>query len=259
MRLSDYENRYNNIRFSRADGVLEMTLHTRGGVAKWGTSEQSLHNELGAAFADLARDPENKVVLLTGTGDAFLIEMDREDRAPEGSMGDMWQRMYQEGVALLHNLMAVPVPIIAAVNGPALLHAEVPALSDIVLAAEHAEFGDTHIDLGIVPGDGVHVVWPLLLGPNRGRSFLLTCERIGAMEAKRLGFVAEVLPADKLLPRARELAAKLAKLSLPVLYHTRAILTRNIRRHMQDELGHGLALEALAMIPLVERANRAKS
>lgn len=249
MRLTDYRSKYNTIHFERTGGVLEMRLHTRNEAARWGTSERSLHNELGLAFADIATDPDNKVIILTGTGDTFIADMDREETAPESSLGAMWSRIYDEGVTLLERLLALPVPVIAAVNGPALIHAELAVLSDIVLAAEHAEFADiAHIPGGAVPGDGVHTVWPMLLGPNRGRYFLLTGERISAEEAKRLGVVGEVLPAPQLMPRARELAHQLARLPVQVLRHTRRLLTRNLRRRMQDELELGLAVEALAML-----------
>lgn len=250
MQFDDYCNRYETIRFARsADGVLTMTLHTRGGPALWGTSLASLHCELGHACADIARDPENRVIVITGTGDTFCAAMDAEERFPESSLAAMWPRIYQEGIALLENLLALPVPVIGAVNGPALIHAEIAVLSDIVLAAEHAEFADlAHVPGGAVPGDGVHTVWPMLLGPNRGRYFLLTGERIGAEEARRLGVVAEVLPAAELMPRALELAGQLARLPLPVLRNTRAVLTRNLRRRMQDELAYGLGAEAVAML-----------
>jgi len=249
MNLADYQDRYACIRFTRSDGVLEMTMHTRGGPALWGTSLASLHAELGHAFRDIALDRANKVVILTGTGDAFCADMDREEPYPEASLAQMWPRIHDEGLALMNGLLAVPVPMIAAVNGPALIHAELAVLCDIVLAAEHAEFADlAHVPGGAVPGDGVHTVWPMLLGPNRGRYFLLTGERIGAAEAKRLGVVGEVLAADALLPRARELAAQLARLPLLTLRHTRAVLTRDLRKRMLDELGYGLAHEGLAML-----------
>lgn len=249
MALEDYAGKYSCIRFARSGGVLEMTLHTRGGPALWGTSLASLHAELGHAFLDVARDPENKVVILTGTGDSFIAGMDPEERFPEASLAAMWPRIHDEGLALLTNLLAVPVPMIAAVNGPALIHAELAVLCDIVLAASHAEFADlAHVPGGAVPGDGVHTVWPMLLGPNRGRYFLLTGERIGADEAKRLGVVGEVLEPQALLPRARELAAQFARLPLLTLRHTRAVLVRDLRRRMADELGYGLAHEGLAML-----------
>jgi enoyl-CoA hydratase/carnithine racemase len=249
MQLADYANRYETIRFARTDGVLEVTFTTRGGEALWGASERSLHNELGLAFTDIARDPENKVVLLTGTGNTFIAGMDPQERAPESNLKDMWDRIYREGVTLLENLLAIPVPVIAAVNGPALIHAEIAVLSDIVLAAEHAEFADlAHGPTGVVPGDGVHTVWPMLLGPNRGRYFLLTGQRLSAREALQLGVVGEVLPADELMPRARQLASQLAKLPVRMLRHTRMVLVRDLRRRLRDELELGLAAEALAMV-----------
>ena len=139
--------------------------------------------------------------------------------------------------------------MIAAVNGAALIHAELAVLCDIVLAASHAEFADrAHVSGGAVPGDGVHTVWPMLLGPNRGRYFLLTGESIRADEALRLGVVGEVLAAGDLLPRARVLAAQLAQLPALMLRHTRSVLVRDLRRRMLDDLGYGLAHEALAML-----------
>ena len=249
MDFSEYADRYECIAFSRAGGVLEMRMHTRGGPAKWGTSVKSLHAELGDAFARIALDRENKVVLFTGTGDLFITEFDDQDWAPETDVTHMWARIHQEGMELLNNLLAVPVPMIAAVNGPATIHAELAMLCDIVIAADHAEFADlAHVPGGTVPGDGVHVVWPMLLGPNRGRFFLLTGERIGADEAKRLGMVGDVVPVGELMAKAREHAAKLAALPAPMLRHTRAILIRELRRRMIDELSAGLAHEGLGML-----------
>lgn len=250
MQFADYRDRYRTIRLARDEaGVLEMTLHTRGGEALWGSTPESLHGELGECLADIARDRENKVVLLTGTGASFCAGLDMEEMPREASFPASWERLFEEGNALLERLLEVPVPMIAAVNGPALVHAEVAVLCDIVLAADHAEFADVaHMVNGVVPGDGVHVVWPMLLGPNRGRYFLLTGERIGAEEARRLGVVGEVLAAEALLPRARELAAQLARLPAITLRHTRRLLVRNLRRRMREELGEGLALEGLALM-----------
>lgn len=248
--LADYAQRYQGIRFSRSStGVLEMTLHTRGGPALWGTSRRSLHAELGPAFRDIALDPDNRVVVLTGTGDSFIAAADPEERFEEPDLAAMWPRIHEEGLALLQNLLAVPVPMIAAVNGPALIHAELAVLCDIVLAASHAEFADlAHVPGGAVPGDGVHTVWPMLLGPNRGRYFLLTGERIAVAEAQRLGVVGEVLAAGELKPRAHVLAEQLARLPMLVLRHTRSVLVRDLRRRITDDLGFGLAHEALAFL-----------
>ena len=247
--FADYAEKYACIRFAREGGVLEMTLHTRGGPALWGTSLASLHAELGKAFRDIADDPENRVVILTGTGESFIAASDPQERHPEPDFAKMWRRIHEEGVALLQNLLAVPVPMIAAVNGPALIHAEIAVLCDIVLAAPHAEFADlAHVPGGAVPGDGVHVVWPMLLGPNRGRYFLLTGERIGAEEARRLGVVGEVVSPDGLLDRAREHARRLASLPPAMARHTRAVLIKTLRQKMLAELDSGLSAEGLAIL-----------
>ena len=248
MQLSDYANRYHTIKFERNDGVLELILHTRGGEAKWGTSARSLHAELGNAFLDVARDPENKVVILTGTGRNFIAASDAQELAPEPNLAAMWDRIYDEAIGLLENLLAIPVPVIGAVNGPAFIHAELAVLSDIVLAAEHAEFADLAHPGRAVPGDGVHTVWPMLLGPNRGRYFLLTGQKLSAQQALALGVVSEVLPADELMPRARVLAHQLATLPRRQLRYTRAVLVRHLRRRLREDLDIGLAVEALAMV-----------
>ena len=121
-------------------------------------------------------------------------------------------------------------------------------LSDIVIASENAEFQDApHFPNGVVPGDGVHVVWPLVLGTNRGRYFLLTGQRLSAREAQTLGVVSEVVSRDRLLPRAWELAQQVAAKPRLASRYARVALTQPIKRLMLENLGYGLALEGLAM------------
>ena len=136
--------------------------------------------------------------------------------------------------------------MISAINGPALRHSEIPLLCDIVLAADTAAFQDSgHFMSGLVPGDGMHIVYPLLLGMNRGRYFLLTGQRIDANEAKNLGLVNEVMPISDLLPRAWEHAEQMAQQSDLVLRYSRVAMTLTIKRQIHDLLGYGLALEGL--------------
>ena len=109
------------------------------------------------------------------------------------------------------NLLEIEVPMIAAVNGPVSNHVELAVLCNIVLAAEHASFQDApHFLNGLVLGDGVHIIWPLVLGINRGRCFLLTGQTLSARRAEAMDVVNEVLSADRLLARAWELAEHLA-------------------------------------------------
>ena len=244
--LSQYSDKYHNIKFERRDGVLQITLHTGGGALKWGATADSIHGQLPDAFYDVGRDEENRVVILTGAGDAFCTEFDMSQLPAPGPdfTANVAPRLFKEGCSMLMNLLDISVPVIGAVNGPALIHAELLALSDIVLAAEHASFADiAHFLHGVVPGDGVHVVWPELLGPNRGRHFLLTGERISATEAHRLGVVAEVLPAARLLPRAWELASSIAQKPTRTLRYTRVAFTQHWRKRMLEELGYGFMLE----------------
>jgi enoyl-CoA hydratase/carnithine racemase len=94
----------------------------------------------------------------------------------------------------------------------------------------------------------VHVVYPLAMGLNRGRYFLLTGEVIGAVEAKAVGLVNEVLPRDRLLPRAWELARTILRRPEIQRRYARILLTEKLRREMRDLLPYGLALEGLAMM-----------
>jgi enoyl-CoA hydratase/carnithine racemase len=157
-----------------------------------------------------------------------------------------WNKIYSHGKRLLQRLLDIEVPVIGVVNGPATVHAELAVLSDIVLAADHAYFRDApHFRYGTVPGDGVHIIWMAILGPNRGRYFLLTGQRLSAQEALQLGVVNEVLPSVDLLSRARELAAQLARQPDTTLRYTRDALTQTLKRALLSDLGYGLALEGL--------------
>jgi enoyl-CoA hydratase/carnithine racemase len=98
---------------------------------------------------------------------------------------------------------------------------------------------------GLIPGDGMHIVYPLLLGVNRGRYFLLTGQSLSAQQALELGLVNEVLPRERLVDRAWELAEQLTRQSPLILRYSRVLLTQNLKRQMHDLLGYGLALEGL--------------
>lgn len=244
--LSDYADKYRNVKFHRADGILQMTLHTNGGPLTWGAVKGSVHGQLPEAFYDVGNDLENRVVILTGTGDVFCAQFNFDELPELGKTmsHDDWYNITHEGKRLLTNLLDIEMPVIGVANGPALVHAELIALSDIVLAAEHASFADiAHYPGNTVPGDGAHTTWLSLLGPNRGRYFLMTGEQIPAAEAKTLGIVGEVLPAEKLLDRAWELARMLAQKPDRVLRYTRVALTQRLKKQMLDELGYGLLLE----------------
>lgn len=224
------------------DGVLLVRLHSDGGSLVWGAGP---HEELPRLFAEIGDDPETTAVVLTGTGDDFIGRIEFGDAGRISPR--MYSRLFREGRRLLATLLDIDVPMLAAVNGPARIHAELAVLCDIVLAAEHAVFQDApHYGRGLVPGDGVHLVWPLLLGPNRGRYFLLTGQELDAHDALALGVVSEVLPAEALLPRALELARQIVSQPPRTARYTRQVLVHGLRRLLADELDLGIALEGLA-------------
>jgi enoyl-CoA hydratase/carnithine racemase len=146
-------------------------------------------------------------------------------------------------------MLEIDVPIIGAINGPCTVHSELAVLCDVVLITQDTFFQDApHFPEALVPGDSMQIVWPMLLGPNRGRYFLLTGQKLHAEEALRLGVAGEVLPAERLQERAMELAHHLAGLNPLVLRNTRHVFTRPLKRAMADDLHLGLALEAIASL-----------
>ena len=246
--LGEYADKYRTVRFERSDGVLLITLHTDGGSLRWNLAA---HGELPEAFLDVGRDPDNRVIILTGAGEEFSGPRSTPETPsfPTRPTVDTLAQVHWEGRRLLTNLLDIEVPIIAAVNGPAWRHSEIPLLSDIVLASETAAFQDSaHFQADMVPGDGMHIVYPLLLGTNRGRYFLLTGQTLSAWEAKDLGLVAEVLPREELMDRAWSLARDLARRPTLLLRYTRLLLTEDLRRRLQELLGYGLAMESIALL-----------
>jgi enoyl-CoA hydratase/carnithine racemase len=239
-----YSTAYPHVAFRRENGILELRLHSDGRPLVWG---EPVHAELGYCFEDVGRDPDNRVIVLTGTGDQFCAQLDDTLAGPISP--ERWRTLYADGVRMLTSLLAIEVPVISAVNGPASVHAELAVLNDIVVASASAYFRDgVHFRMGAVPGDGVQVVWPMLLGANRGSYFLLTSQRLSAQEALAAGVVNEVVPAGSALERAWEIAAQLTKAPDSTLRYTRVALSRLRRREMFDQLPLGLAVEGLSAI-----------
>jgi enoyl-CoA hydratase/carnithine racemase len=245
--LKTYADRFQTVKLHRAEGILQMTLHTDGGPLKWGKLP---HAELADAFLCVAQDRENQVVIITGTGDEYSgprVTSSEDNRSHHKVSAEQWAELAVTGKNLLFNLLRIDVPMISAVNGPAVRHAEIPVMCDIVLASENALFQDSaHFSGGLVPGDGVHVVFPLVMGLNRGRYFLLTGQVLDAREAKDMGLVNEVLPREQLMPRAWELARQLMKQPEINRRYARLLLTERLRRQMHELLPYGLALESFA-------------
>lgn len=246
-KFADYKDAYRTMKMERRDGILQLTFHTNGGPLTWGHIGGA-HEEFSRAFGEIARDQDNKVVIMTGTGNIFSGPPADEAAYPR-SDAESWEVLRFNSVQLTTNLLDIPVPVISCINGPAYRHAEMPLLADIVLAADDALLQDSgHFRNRLTPGDGVNLFFPLLMGWNRGRYFLLTGQVLRMPELKDLGLVNEVMPREKLLPRAWELAEGFAKQNPLVLRYTRLLLTAPLRMMVQQYLGYGLALEGLSAI-----------
>ena len=242
-RFDAYRDSFPNARLTRSQtGVLEVALHTEGGILVF---NGHTHEQFVDLFHAIASDPDNRVVILTGSGAAFM-----ESISPEGFdffTPQGFDKIYREGKKVLMNILDIEVPLIAAVNGPVRLHSEYILLSDIVLATPSTVFQDKpHFDFGIAPGDGVNLLWPEVIGSIRGRYFLLTRQELDAQTAKEWGVINEIVPADKLLARAREIAEGLAKLPPLTTRYTRIALTQKLRRIIDEGIGYGLALEGIS-------------
>jgi enoyl-CoA hydratase/carnithine racemase len=239
----DYFDRYGNFALTRSEsGVLTLRFHTNDGPA---TFTGKTHSDLPRLLEEIAFDRDNRVLVITGTGDRFMTEIDGP------SLGDLTKPMvsdveYMEGRRILQRLADLEMPIISAVNGPATVHSEYVLIADIVIASETAEFSDfPHLTFGINPGDGIQIVWEEALGINRARYYALTQGTFTADEARQWGAVGEVLPPDRVLPRAQELAEGLAAKPQLLTRYLAVTLRQRISRRMAEGTALGMALEGL--------------
>ena len=242
-RLDTYRENFPNARLTRSKGgVLEVVLHTHGDTLVF---NGHTHEQFVELFHAIGSDPDNRVVIVTGSGNAFMesITPDGFDFfSPQG-----YDKIYREGKKVLMNILDIEVPLIAAVNGPVRLHSEYILLADIVLATPSTIFQDKpHFEFGIVPGDGVNLLWQEVIGTVRGRYFILTRQELDAKTAREWGAVNEIVSADKLLSRAREIAEGLANLPPLTSRYTRIVLTQKLRRIIDEGVGYGLALEGIS-------------
>jgi enoyl-CoA hydratase/carnithine racemase len=246
----DYFDKYNVVRFERDEGILVMQLHTEGKSLDWGCGPTN--HELQAAFEDVSKDSENGVIIFTGTGDVFSgpeipMRKDRGAALPQISSRP-WSVILAEVLKLQNNLINIPVPMICAVNGPAVRHCELPMMCDIVIATEDTVFQDSaHFTGGLVPGDGKHIVFSMLMGENRGKYFMYTGQKMTAQEALAIGIIQEIHPRERLLDRAKELARDMMLQSDAVRRYTRLLLSQPMRKEFVERLTMGVALEGLGL------------
>jgi enoyl-CoA hydratase len=236
--MKDYSD-YSQIKARREGSVLVLSMNR---PEKLNAMSGEMHAELARIFADVARDPDADVIVLTGEGRAFTaggeLSWIKDQTAAETD------RSFAEARKIIVDILELPQPLVAAVNGHAIgLGATLAAFSDIAIAAAGCKIGDPHIVLGLVPGDGATVIWPMLVGMARAKRYLLTGDPITAEQAAEMGLIAEVLPQPEVLPAALRMAQRLAALPKIGVRGTKASLNQVLREAVAKMLDASLAME----------------
>lgn len=205
----------------------------------------ALHRGLTHVWSDIAADPEAAAVVITGAGDAFcaggdlswLLTFQDDPRVRASNIAEARQ--------LVEEMVRFPLPVVAAVNGPAVgLGCSVALLSDIVFMADTATLADPHVAIGLVAGDGGPVIWPLLTSLLRTKEFLFTGDAIGALDAERLGLANRVVPAASVRSDAIAYAHRLAGMPQFALRATKRALNLHVERAMNGILDFAIAAES---------------
>jgi len=242
--MASYD-QYENIQIDVTDGVATCTLNRPKAM---NAVTRQMHKELESLFGQLSKDRDVRSIVLTGAGRAFCAggdvkamgDSDADDSDRPAGIFDSGARQ------LVANMLSIEQPIVAAVNGVAVgLGATLALLCDVVYMAESARIGDTHVSIGLVPGDGGTVIWPLLIGPARAKEYLMTGDLIPAAEAERIGLVNHVTADDKVLEDAQAFAGRLADGPTMAIRFTKLAIQRTILQQSLASMDVSLALESI--------------
>jgi enoyl-CoA hydratase len=232
---------YTTLETARVGDVLTVTIaHPTSPV---NAVDDALHRDLTALFAALRRERDARAVLLTGRGRAFSAGGDFA-WFPELQEPARMEALRLDAKQLIWDLVDVEIPIVAALNGPAMgLGASIALLCDVILMADTATIGDPHVKVGIVAGDGGAAIWPLLVGPARAKQYLLTGDPLSAVEAERIGLVNRVVPAADLQREALALATRLAAGAPLAVRYTKLAVNKLVKDALNVAFDTSTALE----------------
>jgi enoyl-CoA hydratase/carnithine racemase len=245
-----YFTAYRSLRLSRdALGVLVVEFHSKGGPF---IMSAQAHTEFVDAFYRISQDRANKIVILTGAGGEFIVDVDWSSFGDVSDPG-VWSQVHDEGVQALENIANIRVPVIAAIEGRAHVHSDYALLASVIVAAEGATFQDVaHFAAGVAPGDGIFTTWSHRAGAGRAEAFLLNPQPLTARTAQEWGVVAEVVTNGKALSRARELADLYLKAPEVTRRNTRVHFIQPLKERIVREVGYGLSLEGASAADLVK-------
>jgi enoyl-CoA hydratase len=213
---------YANLLLTREDGIGTVTIN-RPEVMN--ALNIAVFQELYRMFTEIEKDPEIRVVILTGAGKAFVAGVDiREMKDSDSSSIRKFIKIARRAGDAVYNLSK---PVIAAVNGYAFGGGNELALAcDLIIASENAQFGQQEINLGIVPGGGAIQRLTRLVGMTKAKEIVYTGDVIDARTALEIGFINKVVPPEKLMDEARALARKLlVKSAVALSYAKKAFQT----------------------------------
>jgi enoyl-CoA hydratase/carnithine racemase len=231
--------RDHHVRVEIEDGIALVTLDrpkSRNAV------NRAMHRGLEQVFHELSYHPDVRVIVLTGAGDAFCAGGDLKDYGGRPGPLDILRNR-----DLTWSMARCEAPVIAAINGPARgLGTSIALLCDICYMAEGASIGDAHTPVGLPAGDGGQVIWPLLVGPNIAKEYLMRGIAIDAREAERIGLVNRVFGKAELMDQVMACARDIAARSPEAVRLTKLAVNKMILNQINLNLDLGLASEALA-------------
>jgi enoyl-CoA hydratase/carnithine racemase len=219
----------------RDDGVLLVRMHTKGGPQLW---SMELHRAIGQMWRIVGSDSDIELIIFTGTGKDWIIEFEPESWKPEISdpQYTRYEHMFIDGRRMLISMIHdVEVPTIGLLNGSG-GHTELALMCDICLMADDAIIGDPHFLYDIVPGDGIHSCFMELMGTRKAAYAMLTSQKFTAQQALEYGLVNEVVPYDKLIPRAYEIADFIMSRHRTVRRLTTQVIRRPWKQRIVDDL-----------------------
>jgi enoyl-CoA hydratase/carnithine racemase len=242
--MPDYS-RYKDLKLDFEGRLLTITLNRpemRNALAG------NMHLELEEIWHDIAADDAIGVVLLTGAGDRAFSSGGDVKGMSRSAASRVAAHSFIAGKRILTNMFEVEQPIIGAVNGDAIGMGCTLAFScDIIIASERARFADTHVKVGLVAGDGGVLNFPLMMGIHRAKEYLLTGDMFPANEAHRLGWINYCVPQAEVMPKAREIALRLANGPTWAIRWTKTSLNKIIRERLNLVMDTALATEWLTM------------
>ena len=204
----------------------------------------ALHDGFVGVWAQIADDPDARAVVLTGAGKAFSAGGNIPGFIRDYNSLDHRRRSLRKAKRLVDEMINFHLPIVGAINGPAVgLGCTAAVLCDIVYIADTAYIADTHVNIGLVAGDGGAAMWPLMMSVLRAKEYLFTGDKIPAPVAVELGLANRVVPADDLMAEATALAHRLAAQPPQALQETKRAVNVYLQQAAANILPFALSAE----------------